>query len=165
MSVDTRARQLPKLYKDKVQNIDRQYLNTETGSVGPLERRLQDFGDIWCLVVGQFSEVSQDVHKLLSKLANEKSLKLQRMYGRSLSSFELSQVLQQFRRRLSICAIRSQSGCLLSRIGHYGDTAAQAAKRRDQARAQDEAAKLELRAQWEASVRGQRISRVGVLHI
>ena len=54
---------------------------------------------------------------------------------------------------------------MLSRFGHYGDTAAQAAKRRDQARAHDEAAKLEMRAQWEASVRGRRISRVGVLHI
>ena len=87
------------------------------------------------------------------------------MYGRSLSAFELSHVLQQFRRRLSICAVRAQSGCLLSRLGHYGDTAAQAAKRRDQARAQDKVAKLELRAQWESSVRGRRISRVGVLHI
>ena len=87
------------------------------------------------------------------------------MYGRTLSDFETSQILQYYRRRLSICSVRAQASCLLARLGHFGHQASQAAKRQDKARGVEEASKQEMRSHWEASVRGRRISRVGFLHI
>ena len=163
-SVDVRARQLPKLYRDKLHKIDRQYLSTPE-EVGPLERHLQDFGNLKCLVVGQFGEVSQDTHSLLANFTSEKSKKFQQMYGRTLFDFETSQILQHYCCRLSICSVRAQASCLLARLGHFGHHASQAAKRRDKARGVEEASQQEMRSHWEASVRSRRISRVGFLHI
>ena len=120
--VDVRARQLPKLYKDKAKNIDRLYCGAREGQRGPIEKRLEEFGDLSCFVVGQFCEVSPDLHNFLKKCAVEKSRRLANVLGRPPSAFEESQVLQQLRWRLSVCSIRAQSSCLLSRLGHTGES-------------------------------------------
>ena len=164
-SVNTRANQLPKLYRDKAVTIDTRFCGSSPTEVGPLQRRLKEFGDLLCLVVGQFGECSNDIHILLSKCAEEKAQKLQRASGCKISAYEKSQLLQMYRRRLSICAIRAQSSCLLSRLSHWGEGASQAARRRDQAKHQGELARQDIRAHWEANVRGRRIITPGLLHL
>ena len=64
-SVDQRARSLPKMYLDKAKKIDRKYC----GSNQNQEQRLKGFGDLICLVAGQYGEVSQYFHDLLAKLS------------------------------------------------------------------------------------------------
>jgi hypothetical protein len=58
-AVDQRANRLPKEYSDKAKNIDQKYLCTQVGHTDPLEQRLLGFGDLLCLVAGQYGEVSQ----------------------------------------------------------------------------------------------------------
>ena len=72
-SVEIRAKQLPKLYRDKAKNIDKTYCRVQPNQKGPVERRLEQFGDISCFVIGQFSEASPDLHSFISKCASSKS--------------------------------------------------------------------------------------------
>ena len=69
-SVDVRARQLPRLYQDKAKNIDRNYCGNAEGQVGPVQRRLEQFGDLAGFVIGQFGEGSHDLHQYLIKCAD-----------------------------------------------------------------------------------------------
>ena len=70
-AVDKKAKQVPKLYLDKAKKIDRKYLNKEENQIGLLQRRLQSYGQLQSLVVGQYGEVSQDLHYLMVTLIRE----------------------------------------------------------------------------------------------
>ena len=59
---------LPKEYNDKAHKIDKTYGNTPENQTGPVETKLNSYGDLLGLVVGQFGEVSQDLHNLLISL-------------------------------------------------------------------------------------------------
>ena len=127
-TVDLRAKSLPKEYHDKAHKIDTKYCGTGQNQVGPLEQRLNGFGDLLCLVAGQYGEASQDFHKLLGKLATSKVAHIARLEGCHLSESECGLLLHQMRRRLSVAIIRAQSSCLLSRLGHFSPGAKEAAK-------------------------------------
>ena len=64
-AVDQRAKLIPNSYTNKAKRIDTKYHNTTAGQIGPLEQRLRGFGEILCLVAGQYGEISQDFHDLL----------------------------------------------------------------------------------------------------
>ena len=118
------------MYLDKAQKIDRKYCGSNQNQEGPLEQRLKGFGDLICLVAGQYGEVSQHFHDLLAKLSKAKASHIGQMEGRQLSESERDLLLQKMRRRLSVTIIRAQSACLLSRLGHFSPGAKEAAKRR-----------------------------------
>ena len=80
--MDQRAQEIPKLYRNKAQNIDRKYCGAVIGQIGPLEQRLQDFGEISCLVAGQYGEASLHFHDLLKKLAVSKASLISQTEGR-----------------------------------------------------------------------------------
>jgi hypothetical protein len=164
-NVDVRADQLPKLYRDKARTIDQLYCGTSPDHIGPVQQRLEGFGNLLCLVVGQYGECSQDIHDLLSRFAVEKANKECRSTGRPITESARGQILQQHRRRLSVCAVRAQAACLLSRLGHTGDGARQAAQRRAAAKSRVESLKADLNAHWEAHIRGRRLKNVGRLHL
>ena len=165
-TVDQRAKGLPKLYRDKAHKIDTKYLNTGQDQVGPLEHHLNSFGDLLCLVAGQYGEVSQDFHDLLSKLATSKVEYISRTEGRNLSASERGLLLHQMRRRLSVTIIRAQSSCLLSRLGHYSPGAKEAAKRRAFSKQREEVIAQDRRAHFLAHIRGRRIhEEIGALFI
>ena len=163
-TVDRRASQLPREYKTKLRRIDQQFLGTDENQKGPLEQKLDTFGDLRCLVVGQLCEGLQDLHKLLQTFASEKAEKLGRASGRPLSVNERGLLLQQPRQRLLVCAIRAQSACVLSRIGHYGPAARSAAQRRETDRHRQEQADRDMRSHWLATVQGRGLQRFGSLH-
>jgi hypothetical protein len=54
-----KARGLPADYKKKVVSIDRQYYHTAVGATAPLVQRLESLGELLCLVVGAYGEVSR----------------------------------------------------------------------------------------------------------
>ena len=132
--------------------------------MGPVQQRLESFGDLLCLVVGQFGECSPHLHTLLARFADEKVRKMSRSGGIALGLDKQSLILQQYRRRLSVCAIRAQSSCLLSRLGHMSECARSAAQRRSQFISREEASHRDLRSHWEAFVRGQGLHKAGLLH-
>ena len=129
-SVDVRANQLPKLYSDKAKKVDPCFHRTERHQVGPIEQQLNAFGELQCLVLGQFGEGSQHVHDLLQVLATLKSEALSRSTGFPVSDNDRAAILHQYQRRLSITAVRAQAQCLLLRTGHLRQGAKDAANRR-----------------------------------
>ena len=165
-SVDQKAKSLPKMYLDKAQKIDRKYCGVNQNQEGPLEQRLKGFGDLLCLVAGQYGEVSQHFHDLLAKLSKAKASHIGQMEGRHLSESERGLLLHQMRRRLSVTIIRAQSSCLLSRLGHFSPGAKEAAKRRALSKRSEEINSQDRRAHFFAHIRGRRIhEQIGTLWI
>ena len=132
--VDIRAKGLQQEYVRKCRNIDRKYCGAGPDEVGPLEQHLRGYRDLMGLVVGQYGEISQDLHDLVSHMADSKAKFLSYSRGKPMSENERSSVLSGIRRRLSVVAVRAQAQCLLARMGHLGVGAAQAAEHRSRVR-------------------------------
>ena len=162
-SVETRAKQLPKLYRDKARNIEHLYCGAVEGQTGRVQQKLEQFGDLQCFVVGQFGEASLDLHSYLKKCVTAKSRKMANVLGRPPSEFKESQILQYVWYSLSVRAVHAQSPCLLSHLGHTGDKARDAAMLRDAARSCEERVRQDVRAHFESSGRGRHLKRVGHL--
>ena len=160
-----RAKGLPKIYLDKAKNIDRKYCGTPEDQEGPIEQSLKSFGELQCLVAGQYGEVSQHYHDLLAKLAKTKAAQFSLTHGRVFTNSEQGLLLHQLRRRLSVTIIRAQSSCLLSRLGHFQPGARQAAKRRAITKQREEQLNQDQRAHFMAHIRGRRIHETGSLWI
>ena len=75
------------MYSTQVRKIDSKYHDSAAVHVGPLE---QGFGEILCLVVGQYGEISQDLRDLLKQLVSAKAKHIYLLEGRFLSSFTTS---------------------------------------------------------------------------
>ena len=74
---------------------------------------------------------------------------------------ELSVIVGQVRRRLSVAAIRAKSTCLLSRLSLVGEGARRAADRRGWRLREEEMMRREREAQWVGQVRGHGITHRG----
>ena len=68
-AVDRRADKLMEEYRKKAEYLDR--LIGEQGQ-GRVRRRLDQFGDLVGIVVGQFNEVSGDIHMMLEQMADSR---------------------------------------------------------------------------------------------
>ena len=101
-SVDIRARQLPRLYKEKAKRVDNLYRGTEEDQIGPVQQKLEGFGDLACLVIGQFAEGSQHLHNFLLRCSELKARRIHQMTGEFPTDYDRSQILQQMRRWLSV---------------------------------------------------------------
>ena len=113
------------------------------------------------LVVGVFSEGSQDLHELVQKLAESKVNAQGLRLGREGTAEELGVVVGQIRRSLSTTSVRAQAQCFLSRMNCVGPGYGQAAKRRRLAAAVEESMRRERQAQWLGRVRGSNLIRRG----
>ena len=164
-AVDQRANGFPKLYLDNAQNIDRKYCGTHKDHVGPLQQRLESYGNLICLVAGQYGEVSQDFHHLLDELATSKANHISHSEGRPVSDAERGLLLHQLRRRLSVSIIKNQSACLLQRLNHMQPGAKEAAQRRAAAKQREAAVQMDRTAHFEALIRGRRLKNIGTLHL
>ena len=160
---DRRANGLPNLYKQKLVPLDARFHGTPNGQSGPLVRRLESFGRVRGLVVGPWGECSKDMHSLIKVLGETKVAARARARGRQASDNEL--VISQIRKYLSTSFVRAQSLCLLNRLCFLGDGAKAAAGRRDLARRLEIARKRDLQAHHQAHVRGQGLSRSGLIFV
>ena len=70
--MDRRAHLLAGEYRKKARDVDRMYVGTPEGEVGPVQRKLEQFGELQGLVVGAFSEGSEDLHSLVQALAESR---------------------------------------------------------------------------------------------
>ena len=160
-AMDRRARQLPGEYRRKVANVDREYYSTVRGEVGPLQARLEQLAgggglqDLLGLCVGAFGDISSDLDRLIRALAESRALFLSRESGRPLSDRQAGLILGQYRRLLSVTFVRSQAECLVSRMGHLGDSVRLCAARRRLAMQEGEHRRLEAAAFHAAHVRGR----------
>ena len=130
---------------------------------GPVEKRLDEFGDLLGLCYGAWGESSEGVHQLVQTLA-ESRLKFQGLQrGRPGSEQELGQIVGQDRRRISLAAVKAQVDCLLSKMHQVGPGNTQLAKRRVWAVREDERMTRERGAQWLRRVEGVHTLRKGFI--
>ena len=148
-------------YVKKAKDIDRNYVGVQEG-VGPVERRLQQFGEVRGLVMGAFAEASEDMHNLLQEMAESRvaAVDLQASQG-SGEREDISVVIGQLRRRLSVATIRANINCLLTRLSLVGEGTRQAMKRRQWQKREETHMRQEKLAQWHRKIRGHGITHRG----
>ena len=154
-AANRRARLLPAEYRHKLSQIDQVYNGTRQGEVGPCVARLESLGEILQLVVGAFGEVSSDLDRVVTALAESRVLFLSRESGKPVTDGWRSVVLAQYRRYFSCLFVRVQAACLCARLGHLGEGARQMAGRRRDLMEQELRARRETEAHFLAYVRGR----------
>ena len=147
-SVDKRAKLLQGEYKKKARDADRKYGGTAEGTIGPVETKLLQYGDLQGLVVAAFGEGSEDLHRLVQIIAESTVNNMGLAWGREGTEAEMGKVVGQVRRMLSTVSVRAQAQCLLTRMSNVGEGVGQAGKRRQWAAAQEERRRQEREAQW-----------------
>ena len=160
---DKRAGGLKSEYKRKAKKVDQEVIGIPEDQKGPVERRLEEFGELLGLCFGAWGEGSEGVHTLIQTLA-EQRLKYQGLQqGRAGSDQELGILVGQIRRRLSLVAVQAQVDCLLSKLHQVGPGNAQLAKRRTWAIHEDQRMARERGAQWMRRVEGVQTLRKGFI--
>ena len=162
-AVDRRAAGLTSEYLLKARKTDQQFCGTPAPQppqpdgqqlprvIGPVERRLLEYGEVrgWCF--GAWGEVSEEVHHLVQRLATARlevadTQPSQRRPFRSRAA-EKASLVAYVRRTLSVTAVREQARFLLDRLQLLGDDAAEADWRRARAEELEVAAARERQAQ------------------
>ena len=154
-AVNRRARLIPGEYRLKLNRIDQAYNGTRPGDIGPCVARLSTFGDILELVVGAFGEVSADMDRVVTALAESRVLFLSRESGKPVTDGWRSVILGQIRRFFSVLFVKIQASCLEARMGHLGEGTRRAAGRRNDLMVQEESSRREAEAYFSAYVRGR----------
>ena len=134
--------------------------------MGPVERKLGEYGELHGLVVGRFGEASEDVHNLIHAMAESRvsGLDLRSQPG-AMEREELSVVVGQLHRRLSMAVIRATANCLLSRLSFIGEEARGANKRRQWRDREERDKRFEREAQWHRRIRGHGVHHRGEFHV
>ena len=147
-AVEKRSDGLPAEYRRKARNVDKESRATSGDSKGPVEQKLEEFGELLGLVFGAWGEGSEGVHSLINTLATSRLQSQQRTQGSAARNQELGVITAQIRRRLSQVVVKAQAECLLSRLHQVGPGSKTMLKRRDWAMREDELMKRERQAQW-----------------
>ncbi len=95
-------------------------MGTRAEDTGPLQRRLESYGTLVCLVSGAWGEGSSDLHGLVQTIAEARLEKQGLARGRQGSEAELGVLVGQVRRALSTTAVRAQAELLLNRLSNLG---------------------------------------------
>ena len=87
-------------------------------------------GEVKGLVVGAFGEVSEELNELVQTLALSRLRTLGLQKGREFDKGEMGVQVGRIRKIISVAAVKSQAGCLLSRLGSVGEGCVEAGRRR-----------------------------------
>ena len=129
--------------------------------LGPVSRRLREYGVVMPLIFGGHAEASKDVHELIDTLAKTRLKKIGMARGRPGSDQELAIITSQLRRRISSATTRANFTCLLERMSQVGEGARRAETRRDWVRVEEENMRKDREAQWLCRTRGVRLVHRG----
>ena len=159
--MDKRVKGLQAEYRTKARDADQGYGGVEKGQVGPVERKLEQFGKLQGFVFGAFAECSDDVHDLVRILAGNR-LKFEALQSGVVRKKErLGEITAQIRRNLSIGVVKGQAESLLARLNQIGSGTKKAAERRQVASFQAEKLRREAQAQWIGDMQGRKVLRRG----
>ena len=176
-AVERRADGLTEVYGKTAREVDWRYCGTprpppaQPGvprpprQIGPVETRLNTFGQVRGWVFGAWGEASEEVHTLVQKLADAKVGRAGTQPSQCLlfksRAAQMASEVGFLRRRLSFAAVQGQARLLLDRLQLLGDGAREAAGRRDWALAARRAEACEMRAQHVSMLQGRNIRRSG----
>ena len=136
-ALDIRADKLQQECLVKAREADRVYNSTPASTVGPVERKLVELGEVHGIVGGNFGEVSEQTHALLASLATSRMRVAGPSRGRSghlqSEEGERAMAISALRRQLGVLTVRYQALSLLGRLEVLGPGTAAAAGRRWQA--------------------------------
>ena len=158
-AVARRARMLPAEYRRKARKLDRTLCATPEGTQGPVERQLQQFGNLRGLVFGAWAETSPDVELLLSLASRVGAERHWQTMGARDATLAQGVLAWLLRRRWGMAALRENAHLKLEHLEYVGRGAADAMARRHAAAVSSEA-----RARSTAvldAVRGPRIRGLG----
>ena len=130
-----------------------------------MESKLNSFGRVQGWVFGPWGEASEDVHALVQRIAKAR-LELQetlpRRRGRLRSrAAQMSMLVADVRRQLSLAAVQGQARLLLDRLSQVGEGVTAAGRRRDWAVELEAASVKRRRAQEVSRRQGRNILRHG----
>ena len=164
-AVDIRSNQLQKEYLDKARAADRVSGVVIQGEVGRVEAKLISLGTVRGIVCGNWGEVSEDTHALISALANSRVRvagpsmgKRGRMRG---EEAERAMIVGYIRRKVGVATIRAQCMSLLGRLEVLGPGSTAAANRRREAAELERSWKLAQQAHMLSVKQGWAIHRTG----
>ena len=160
-ATDKRAQQLPADYRRKARKVDQDVLGVAKEARGPVERKLEEYGDLLGLCFGAWGEGSEGVHQLIQGLAESRVTFLGLQRGRPGSEEELGVCVGQIRRRLSMAVVKAQVTCLLAKLHQVGPGNKQLAQKRVWAIREDQRMSMERKAQWIRRVEGVQTIRKG----
>ena len=160
---DKRANGLPADYRRKARDVDREARAASGDQRGPVERKLEEYGDLLGLVFGVWGEASEGVHTLIEQLATSRLDSRQRTRGRPGNKQELGLIRAQIHRRLSLAAVKAQVECLLSRLHQVGPGSKAMQQRREWEARENEMMKREQQAQWLRKIEGIQTLRKGAI--
>ena len=160
---DKRSSHLRSDYFNKVRKVDKNLIGIPHDEIGPLETRLQEFGEIIGLVFGAWAEGSEGVHHLIQVLAKARVDHLGLNIGHQKGSSELGIIVGQIRRRISLCVIKAQVDCLISKLHQFESGSSAKNSRRQWAIREDERMARERNAQWLRRVEGIQTLRKGFI--
>ena len=133
-AVDIRAGKLQQEYVVKAREADRVHNHTPVGTVGAVERKLVELGEVHGIVAGNFGEVSEQTHSLMAFLATSRVRVAGPSRGRRghlrTEEGERAMAISALRRRLGVLTVRCQALSLLGRLEVLGPGTAAAAGRR-----------------------------------
>lgn len=147
-SVEKRSNGLPADYRRKARNADKESREIKGDARGPVEQKLEEYGDLLGLVFGAWGEASEGIHSLIQTLSLPRLNSLLRPRGKAASNQELAHITSQIRRRLSQVVIKSQVDCRLSRLHQIGSGSRGMIKRREWALREEDMMKKERQVQW-----------------
>ena len=146
MAVNVRAGKLHQEYLGKARAADR-LCGVQPGEVGRVEAKLVSLGHLHGVVCGNWGEVSEDTHALVSALATSRVWVAGPSYGRRGKlrgeEGERAVVVGAIRRKLGVSTVKAQCHSLLGRLDTLGQGCAAAASRRRQAAELDRHWRLE----------------------
>ena len=130
VGVHRRAKTVHREYVAKAIKTDRKYNNTPRGEKGPLQSRLEEYGEIQALVIGPRGEASKHVHGLVHSLAEIAAEKTWKEMGAT--SITLARDVWEYKmvRQLGILCVRENAKLIRERLAmQFGDWASAASRR------------------------------------
>ena len=162
-ATEKRAAGLQADYRRKARDADKETRERTGDQRGPVERRLEEFGDLIGLVFGAWGEASEGVHRLIQAMAEARMRYQSLQSGKPGSAAELGVIVGQIRRKLSLAAVKAQTECLLAKLHQVGPGTAAMNKRRQWAAQEDERMRREREAQWLRRTEGIYTMRKGAI--
>ena len=149
----------------KAREADRVYNHVTPGTIGPVEQKLIDLGEVRGVVAGNFGEVCLNTHSLLASLATSRvrvagPSRGKRGHLRS-EEGERGVAIAALRRRPGVLTVRCQSLSLLGCLEVLGPGQAAAAGRRWQQAELERCWRREQRAYNLVKLSGHRAYRTG----